>query len=76
MDFLPTGNISPSNVDGPVAAMQLSLKEAGMDASGIDYINAHATSTPAGDESPTPHINGIFNLDEILPDHRINTHFR
>ena len=40
--------------------MQLSLKEAGMDASEIDYINAHATSTPAGYENEAKAIDHIF----------------
>lgn len=59
-------HISLPNVDGPVAAMQLSLKEAGMDASGIDYINAHATSTPAGDENEAKAIDQIFGKTKPL----------
>jgi 3-oxoacyl-[acyl-carrier-protein] synthase I len=59
-------HISLPNVDGPVAAMQLSLKEAGMDASEIDYINAHATSTPAGDENEAKAIDHIFGKSRPL----------
>jgi 3-oxoacyl-[acyl-carrier-protein] synthase-1 len=59
-------HISLPNVDGPVAAMQLSLKEAGMDASGIDYINAHATSTLAGDENEAIAIDQIFGKSRPL----------
>ena len=59
-------HISLPNVDGPVAAMQLSLKEAGMDASGIDYINAHATSTPTGDENEAIAIDQIFGKSRPL----------
>jgi 3-oxoacyl-[acyl-carrier-protein] synthase-1 len=59
-------HISLPNVDGPVAAMQLSLKEAGMDATGIDYINAHATSTPAGDENEAKAIDQIFGKTKPL----------
>jgi 3-oxoacyl-[acyl-carrier-protein] synthase-1 len=59
-------HISLPNVDGPVAAMQLSLKEAGMDPSGIDYINAHATSTPAGDENEAIAIDQIFGKTRPL----------
>ncbi len=53
-------HISLPNVDGPVSAMSLALKDAGMDASDIDYINAHATSTPAGDENEAKAIDQIF----------------
>jgi 3-oxoacyl-[acyl-carrier-protein] synthase-1 len=59
-------HISLPNVEGPVAAMKLSLKEAGMDASDIDYINAHATSTPAGDENEAIAIDQIFGKSRPL----------
>jgi 3-oxoacyl-[acyl-carrier-protein] synthase I len=59
-------HISLPNVDGPVAAMRLSLKEAGMEASAIDYINAHATSTPAGDENEAKAIDSIFGKSRPL----------
>lgn len=35
---------------GAAESMQNALKDAGMSADEVDYINAHATSTPAGDE--------------------------
>ncbi len=41
---------SPSeDGDGPRRVMLNALKDAGLAATDIDYINAHATSTPAGD---------------------------
>ena len=43
------GHISTPNVEGPARAMARALKNAGIQASEIDYINAHATSTPIGD---------------------------
>lgn len=39
---------SPSE-EGPRRAMQLALKDGNLAGSDIDYINAHGTSTPAGD---------------------------
>lgn len=45
---------------GLARAMQLALEDAGVEASGIDYINAHATGTPIGDVSEIRAIRNIF----------------
>lgn len=42
-------HISQPSDEGSVLAMERALKDAGSDASAIDYVNAHATSTPQGD---------------------------
>ena len=42
-------HISQPSDEGSFIAMERALKDAGITASEIDYINAHATSTPQGD---------------------------
>jgi 3-oxoacyl-[acyl-carrier-protein] synthase II len=46
-------HITEPDPTGPVRAFEMALKEAGVDTSEIDYVNAHATSTPMGDASET-----------------------
>jgi 3-oxoacyl-[acyl-carrier-protein] synthase-1 len=53
-------HISNPTVDGPVRALSMALKDAGMLPKDIDYINAHATSTPAGDSSEARAIFEVF----------------
>lgn len=57
------GHISTPNVDGPSIAMKKALKEAGVEASEVDYINAHATSTPVGDANEAKAIFEVFGPD-------------
>ena len=54
------GHISTPNVEGPARAMARALQNAGMQANEIDYINAHATSTPIGDANEAKAIHEIF----------------
>ncbi|QTE35766.1 beta-ketoacyl-[acyl-carrier-protein] synthase family protein [Mucilaginibacter gossypii] len=54
------GHISNPTVEGPVRSLNMALKDAGIQASEIDYINAHATSTPAGDASEAKAIDEVF----------------
>jgi 3-oxoacyl-[acyl-carrier-protein] synthase-1 len=54
------GHISTPNVDGPALAMERSLKQADLTPKDIDYINAHATSTPLGDANEAKAIYEIF----------------
>jgi 3-oxoacyl-[acyl-carrier-protein] synthase II len=46
-------HITEPDPTGPVRALQMALGDAGVEPDGIDYINAHATSTPIGDASET-----------------------
>lgn len=59
-------HISLPNVDGPARAMEMSVKQAGMEYNEIDYINAHATSTPAGDSSEAQAIDLLFGKSKPL----------
>ena len=43
------GGISQASDDGSALAMHRALADAGMTVDDIDYVNAHATSTPQGD---------------------------
>jgi 3-oxoacyl-[acyl-carrier-protein] synthase-1 len=54
------GHISNPTVDGPVRSLHMAIKDAGIYANEIDYINAHATSTPAGDASEAKAIHEVF----------------
>jgi beta-ketoacyl-acyl-carrier-protein synthase I len=54
------GHISTPNVEGPAQAMARALANASMQASQIDYINAHATSTSIGDANEAKAIHQIF----------------
>ncbi|HMI79119.1 MAG TPA: beta-ketoacyl-[acyl-carrier-protein] synthase family protein [Ferruginibacter sp.] len=60
------GHISNPTVDGPVRSLHMAMKEAGLQANEIDYINAHATSTPAGDASEARAINEVFGEHKPL----------
>jgi 3-oxoacyl-[acyl-carrier-protein] synthase II len=46
-------HITEPDPTGPVRAFEMALNEAGVGKDEIDYVNAHATSTPMGDASET-----------------------
>lgn len=53
-------HISNPSVQGPARSLRMAMKNSGLPASAIDYINAHATSTPAGDASEAKAIYDVF----------------
>ncbi len=53
-------HISQPNVAGPSLSLELTLKNAHLKAPDIDYINAHATSTPVGDMNEAQAIYKVF----------------
>lgn len=53
-------HISNSNVDGQVRSLSMAIKDSGFSAKDIDYVNAHATSTPGGDKVEAQALYQIF----------------
>ena len=53
-------HIVAPDMDGQVAAMQAAIEDAGITPDKVDYINAHATSTPLGDVVETKAIKQLF----------------
>lgn len=53
-------NISQPSAEGCITAINRALKDASMKADNIDYINAHATSTPQGDAAEAVALDMIF----------------
>ena len=60
------GGISQPSDDGSVIAMSRALKDAGVNADEIDYVNAHATSTHQGDMFEAIALNRLFNGKRAL----------
>jgi 3-oxoacyl-[acyl-carrier-protein] synthase I len=54
-------HISVPNVDGPYRSLKMALDEAGVSAADVDYVNAHATSTPAGDGKEAQALAKLFS---------------
>lgn len=53
-------HISNPSVHGPARSLRMAMKTSGLRAEDINYINAHATSTPAGDASEAKAIFEVF----------------
>jgi len=47
------GHMTAPNMDGPRRAMLSAMRNAGVNADQVDYLNAHGTSTPLGDVNET-----------------------
>jgi 3-oxoacyl-[acyl-carrier-protein] synthase II len=48
------------DADGAIRVMQAALKDAGLEPDQVDYINAHGTSTPLGDQVETLAVKKVF----------------
>ena len=53
-------HMTAPNVDGPRRSMEAALRNAGINADEVDYLNAHGTSTPLGDLNETNAIKNAF----------------
>ncbi|HEY4083280.1 MAG TPA: beta-ketoacyl-ACP synthase II [Burkholderiaceae bacterium] len=53
-------HMTAPNVDGPKRSMKAALRNAGINADQVDYMNAHGTSTPLGDLNETNAIKLAF----------------
>ena len=58
--------ISQPSSDGCTRAMMRALEDAGMKASDIDYVNAHATGTRQGDSCESEALSNIFRGEHAL----------
>ena len=53
-------HMTAPNVDGPKRSMKAALRNAGVNADQVQYLNAHGTSTPLGDVNETNAIKLAF----------------
>lgn len=60
------GGISQPSDDGSVKAMMRAMDDAGVTPDDIDYVNAHATSTPQGDDYEAIALDRLFNGKKAL----------
>ena len=53
-------HMTAPDIDGPRRSMEMALKNAGINADQVQYLNAHGTSTPLGDLNETNAIKAAF----------------
>ena len=58
-------HISVPNIEGPTRSLVRCLESANMASSEIDYVNAHATSTPVGDGNEAVALANVFGENRI-----------
>lgn len=60
------GGISQPSDEGSVIAMQRAMDDAGITPADVDYVNAHATSTPQGDMFEAKALVRLFGVTDTL----------
>jgi malonyl-ACP decarboxylase len=65
---LDANRLSNPSVEGEARAMRIALEQAGMPSESVDYVNAHATSSMAGDEAETKALKQFFGarIGEVI----------
>lgn len=58
-------HISSPNKEGQLKSLNMALEQAGIDPGQIDYINAHATSTPVGDSFEARALSEVFGKHNV-----------
>ncbi len=61
------GHMTAPSMDGPRRAMLNAMRNAGVNADQIDYLNAHGTSTPLGDTNETNAIKAALGDHAYIP---------
>jgi len=56
-------HMTAPDIDGPKRSMQAAMRNAGIQAEQVQYLNAHGTSTPLGDLNETNAIKAAFGAD-------------
>ena len=59
-------HLSVPDIDGPIRSISMSLREAGISPGQVDYINAHATSTPLGDSNEAQALDIVFGKSKPI----------
>lgn len=58
-------HISNPNKEGQIKSLNMALNQAGLSPKDIDYINAHATSTPVGDSFEADALSEVFGAYNV-----------
>jgi 3-oxoacyl-[acyl-carrier-protein] synthase I len=59
-------HISDPNLEGQLKSLRMALSQSDLQPSDVDYINAHATSTPVGDAIEAQAINEVFGSETCV----------